>query len=163
VLSRSHASSFVTAVYVTVDVENKVLRYSNAGHPEPIFVNRATGPIMLPFLQKRKTEPALGLLSDFPYTVSARRIAHDDVVYLYTDGVSDVANEKDEFFGKNRLMSFITSRSTTSQPEAILEDLLKEIRVFAGPKKDFSDDLCMVALHMLTPCYGKIPSDMPPA
>jgi PAS domain S-box-containing protein len=151
VLSHSRASSFVTAVYVTVDVENKVLRYANAGHPEPLFTNRTTGPIELPFLQKRRTEPALGLLSDFPYTVSARKIAHEDVVYLYTDGVSDVWNEKEELFGKNRLISFVNSRCTASRPEVILKDLLREIRCFAGSKKEFSDDLCMVALHMLTP------------
>lgn len=150
VLSRSHASSFVTAVYVTVDVENRILRYSNAGHPEPLFFNRAGGIIMQPFAVKRKAEPALGIVEDFPYSVAERRIAYDDVVYLFTDGVYEVQNGNEQFFGRDRLLSFINEHHT-QPPETILGDLLKDIRSFAGSAKEFHDDLCMVALHMPAP------------
>jgi PAS domain S-box-containing protein len=148
VLSRSRASSFVTAVYLTIDVKTKVLRYANAGHPEPVIVNRASKTALSPVTGRRENEPALGLLKDFPYTSVTRTVAHDDVVYLYTDGVHDAKNEREEFYGKGRLLSFIKDRGSQS-PDVLLEELMKDIRSFAGAKKDFSDDLCMVALHVI--------------
>lgn len=148
VLSRSRATSFVTACYLTVDIENKILQYANAGHPEPLFVNMTTGAIPDPFRKKRETEPALGLLEDFPYSVCTRPVSAGDVVYLYTDGVHDVRNVNDELFGKKRFISFVHERYG-EQPDALLESLMKEIRLFAGAKKDFNDDLCMVALQFV--------------
>jgi PAS domain S-box-containing protein len=150
VLSRSRATSFVTASYLTVDIQNKVLQYANAGHPEPLFVNTTTGAIPAPFNKKRETEPALGLIKDFPYTVLTRPVSSGDVVYLYTDGVHDVRNEDESFFGKDRFISFVNSRFA-DPPESLLDALLKEIRQFAGAKKDFNDDICLVALQFIAP------------
>ena len=148
VLSRSRASSFVTAVYLTVDVKSKVLRYANAGHPEPVIVNRASKAVLSPLPGKRENEPALGLLRDFPYTSVTRTVAHDDVVYLYTDGVHDVKNEREVFYGKSRLLSFIKDR-LSQPPDLLLEQLMSDITSFAGSRKEFGERLCMVALHVI--------------
>ncbi len=148
VLSRSRALPFVTAVYCTVDIKSGVLRYANAGHPEPLFVNMTSGAIFRPFPERREPEPALGLVGDFPYSVSARSIAHDDVVYLYTDGVHDVRNPEERFFGKKRFVSFVKDHFSQT-PDVLLDGLLKDIKDFAGDKKDFNDDVCIVALQMV--------------
>jgi PAS domain S-box-containing protein len=150
VLSRSRALSFVTAVYLTVDIKNKVIRYANAGHPEPVFVNRSAGAIPQPFPAKRENEPALGLLKDFPYSVESRPLAHDDAVYLYTDGVHDVKDPGEQFYGKERLISFINDRYALA-PGKLLESLQQEMSAYAGKGNDFSDDLCMVSLQYVEP------------
>jgi serine phosphatase RsbU (regulator of sigma subunit) len=150
VLVRQHSTSFVTAIYLTVDIKNKVLRYANAGHPEPLFVNRATGAIPLPFAEKRNPEPALGLLGDFPYSVATRGITHDDAVYLFTDGVYDVANGNDVLFGQARLRSYL-SEHCSQAPGSLINDVLEQIKLFAAPAKEFNDDLCMAALHVVAP------------
>lgn len=143
VLSTARISSFVTAAYMTIDVKNRILRYANAGHPHPIFVNKESGPIITPFALKREAEPACGLMHDYQYTVSSRPLFHNDVIYLYTDGVHDVKNDKEEFFGKERLASHIQEQYA-DPAETVLDTLLKTIKSFGNNKTEFDDDLCMV-------------------
>jgi PAS domain S-box-containing protein len=150
VLARPNSTSFVTAVYIVVDINKRELHYSNAGHPEPHFVNRSSGAIPLPFGEKRKPEPAIGLISDFPYSASVRPIATDDIVYCFTDGVYDVTSRKEEIYGRERLLSFINGSGNLS-PDLLLDNLLREIRSFAGSPKEFNDDLCMLAMHIVAP------------
>ena len=73
-----------------------------------------------------KSEPALGLLKDFPYTVYESKIGDDDVVLFYTDGIYEVENSAGELFGKERLYRSVHNQLAL-HPDRLLEGIINDI------------------------------------
>jgi sigma-B regulation protein RsbU (phosphoserine phosphatase) len=74
-------------------------------------------------------------------------IRHGDLLVLYTDGVTEAFNEKDEYFGEERLMDCI-SRHRSRPAKEIMDTLLEEIRAFSGAAPQ-SDDITLVVIRVL--------------
>jgi serine phosphatase RsbU (regulator of sigma subunit) len=90
---------FVTAVYATLDLENGVFRYVNAGHP-PALLLRKRGSSASDL--DARGEP-LGLREDAVFERGERRLEEGDRILLFTDGLSSARNYKGESFGRERL------------------------------------------------------------
>ena len=67
-----------------------------------------------------------------------------DVLFQYTDGVPEAINEKEEAYGLERLADRLNRLRNVSQ-EWALEDVLQDIRNFAGKAEQF-DDITMLGL-----------------
>ena len=67
-------------------------------------------------------------------------------MFLYTDGVTEAVNEKDEEFGTSRLQD-ILNRETDASADALIEAVVREIKQFAGALEQF-DDITMVVLKV---------------
>jgi serine phosphatase RsbU (regulator of sigma subunit) len=107
--------SFVTALFVAVDVHEGRLEYVNTGHLPPIVVNSLGQARLL----QAGTNPALGMLSELPSS-EVEAVDDDEVLCLYTDGVSDAGDPADHALGVNRLASAL-SAIVSSAPSARLE------------------------------------------
>ncbi len=95
--------NFVTAAYVYVDLENKVITYAGAGHPPVLFWRNATG---------RASEVVenglfLGMFPEAAYSSLQLPIAASDRLILYTDGVPETKNPSDQEFGTARFLKFM--------------------------------------------------------
>ena len=97
------AQLFVTAWIGVLD-RTGTLEYVNAGHNRP-FVRRADGTVEKVM---GKGGRFLGMFEDATYRSHALKLAPDDVLFLYTDGITEAMNARGEQFGETRFRQAFT-------------------------------------------------------
>jgi sigma-B regulation protein RsbU (phosphoserine phosphatase) len=146
--------SFVTMTYGIVDPAAHTFTYARAGHCPLLYAPGPGAPDRTPKLLASEGM-VLGLdLSDSG--MFARMLEEDvltlapgDVVLLYTDGVTEAMNRRDEYFGEARLMAAL--EATRDQPlDALKEGLLRRLRAFVGEAEQH-DDMTLVLLRLPEP------------
>jgi serine phosphatase RsbU (regulator of sigma subunit)/DNA-binding NarL/FixJ family response regulator len=148
-LADAHAGLFVTAFYGILDPTTGDLTYSNAGHNPPLLLsaqNRETAHSL------SKTGMALGAVEDASWETRKTRIEPDDVLILYTDGITDAQDDEGEFYGSERLHQFVQStvprRVSHRNLALVLQDsLLSEVREFMGDTQQYDDMTLMVLVR----------------
>jgi sigma-B regulation protein RsbU (phosphoserine phosphatase) len=136
---------FVTMFLAVVDLRSGALRYASAGHNRPFLIGNACGVTQLPHVKG----VALGARAGVVYEEDALTLAPDDILYLYTDGVSEAMNERDEVYGEKRLGADL-ARLCTASCDDILQALLVVLDEHAAGVEQ-SDDITMVAFRYLGP------------
>jgi serine phosphatase RsbU (regulator of sigma subunit) len=148
-LSDTRAGLFVTAFYGILDPATGDLIYSNAGHNPPLLLSardRETSQSLT------KTGMALGAVEDTSWERRQTRIEPQDVLILYTDGLTDAENSDGQFYGHKRLYEFL-KKSVPRQiahrnvATAIQESLLSEIHEFMGDRLPYDDMTLMVVVR----------------
>ncbi len=91
-------NQFITAFYGILDVTNKTLTYTNAGHNPPILLKQNGE---LHFIDRGSIP--LGMFKDTRYHEYYLTTEPGDVLMLYTDGVTEAQNLAGEEFGRERL------------------------------------------------------------
>jgi len=91
-------NQFVTAFYGVLDVTNKTLTYTNAGHNPPLLLDKDGNPKFI----DRGSLP-LGMFRDTRYHEYYLTTEPGEVLVLYTDGVTEANNKQGEEFGRERL------------------------------------------------------------
>lgn len=136
--------SFITLIYVDVDISTGLLRFARAGHCPLLHIRGS---------DKRFYQPkGLGLGLDsgavFRSTIEEHTltIERDDLVILYSDGLIEARNERGEEFGEDRLCKAIEA-ARSSGAEDIKERIVREVRTFVG-SAPVHDDLTCVVLKM---------------
>ena len=131
---------FLTAFVAVVNTEDGSIRYANAGHP-PAFISSSdadidldpTGPLVGPFLGATKSS----------WRTSTARMSPGDNLCAYTDGVIEIRNADNEFFGPERLRDLIR-RSRRDDAPAIVKRCLDEAQSFSPGR--MRDDATIVVL-----------------
>ena len=102
------ANMFVTAWIGEINLETGVLTYVNAGHNPPILISerKGTGGSKAKYVRS-KAGLALGVMPGIKYTSQTFTMERGDAFYLYTDGITEQPDEKDELFGEQRLLSTV--------------------------------------------------------
>jgi sigma-B regulation protein RsbU (phosphoserine phosphatase) len=116
-------NQFVTAFYGILDVTNKTLTYTNAGHNPPILLAK-NGDIR--FIERGSVP--LGMFRDTRYHEYYLTTEPGDVLLLYTDGVTEAQNAKDEEFGRDRLAAAAKAHRQLGARElitAVHKDVIK--------------------------------------
>lgn len=131
-------SLFVTAFIGVVDTEKGTLSYVNCGHEEAFFRHNGVytmlqGPSNLP----------LGVIEGFEFQMETIKLAPQDSIYLYTDGVSEAENVEGEFFGKQRIGDLLNALPHV--PSLFLVDDMMESVIAFQKGKEQSDDICMLS------------------
>ena len=135
-LSRDNAEMmFVTLFLVVYNRQTGQLRYADGGHNAPYLVS-ANGEVTM---VKAQGGTALGVMEDLPYFDGELQLAQGDAFLLYTDGVTEAANESDKFYGEERLENFLRQQ-TIDGAQDLNTELLADIRAFAGDAAQ-SDDI----------------------
>lgn len=124
-----HASTRVRAKYVTLfyavlDIQARRMIYVNAGHLPPV-VMRANGDVEL----LRSGGFPLGFFDTPRYFEQFVQLGTGDLVCLYTDGITETTNAKDEDYGRARLVE-VLRRHQPSPAEEIAEAVLADVRRF---------------------------------
>jgi sigma-B regulation protein RsbU (phosphoserine phosphatase) len=131
--------SFVTAVYGVLDSKNHVLTFANCGHNLPLLV-RNDGKIEY----LREGGPVLGVSPDAEYEERPVYIHSGEIVLLYTDGVTEVFNSREEDFPVDKLVEIVWKHRRRSSRE-ILDEIYTAVHAHAAPGHIF-DDLTMIAI-----------------
>ena len=132
---------FVTAWLGVLEFSTNTLTYVNAGHTSPLL-QRAGGDY-----EYLVCNPCFVLagLEGIPYKQETIQLEKGDSIYLYTDGVTEAINIKEELFEEERLKESINIHKDKS-PEEILKSIKNDHDRFVGEADQF-DDITMLCLH----------------
>jgi len=149
ILKHTGTPVLTTAFYLVADSATGRMWYANAGHPKPLHLRRATGTVEPLTNATKRSQAALGLFDNVTYETTEVAFAPRDLVMLYTDGLYEVHNAKDELYTLAMLTA--AARQHIQLPSGQLFDqLLEEIRTFAGTQQ-FDDDVCLVGVEQPGP------------
>ena len=136
------AQLFMTASCMTYDAATRELRYANAGHPAALVL-RAGASQCSPL---RAEGILLGFQKDARFDQVNLQMNAGDVVVFYTDGITEMCNDADEFFGVRGLEEAIVSNGHLA-PEALIESVLAALEGFAAGRP-YDDDCTMVVMKV---------------
>jgi len=108
-------NQYVTAFYGILDATNKTLSYTNAGHNPPLLLD-AHGDTR--FLERGGVP--LGMFRDSRYHEYFLTMTPGELLVLYTDGVTEAMNPKEEEFGRDRLAQSVRALTHLSAREIIM-------------------------------------------
>jgi len=102
-LSRDNdANMFVTAWMGVIDLETGEVSFVNAGHNPPVLVERSGGGEHR-FVRER-SGMVLGAMPGLKYRAHTLKLSPGDLLYLYTDGITEQPDARGELFGEDRLL-----------------------------------------------------------
>jgi serine phosphatase RsbU (regulator of sigma subunit) len=129
---------FTTAFLAEYDPVRRTVDYINAGHNNPIL-RRASGQIErldvggLPF----------GILPDAKYDSATVTLAPGDWLIIFTDGLVEAENARQEDYGEARLLTAIDAGRSV-EPHEMLKRLMAEVDLFVGNTPQHDDVTCML-------------------
>jgi PAS domain S-box-containing protein len=135
----SKSGMFVSLFFGTLKEKDRTLTYVNAGHNPPVVFRSRTETLedLLP------TGIVLGAVENREYLSRTIPIGPGDVIVMYTDGVTESINAREELFGEDRLNAIIRKNARLSAGE-ILERILIAVREFTGDMPPFDDITLLV-------------------
>ena len=132
---------FVTLFFGILDAELSLLRYTNAGHLQPILIS-ASGVVR----RLGDGGALLGVFPEWKYEESAVRLAAGDRVLLFTDGITEAALGDGEEFGEERLIQRALACSDESNSEVKVR-LLADVKEFCASQ--LRDDATLIVISAL--------------
>jgi sigma-B regulation protein RsbU (phosphoserine phosphatase) len=124
---------FVTMVLAVLDPRSKTLTLANAGHPFPILVNNTAE-----FIKGVSGIP-LGI-ADREYTEETFALSPGSRLLLYSDGISEAANQARKEYGPERL------RKHALRKDLSVESVLADVNAFTG-SRSLADDATVVLVQ----------------
>ncbi len=134
--------NYMTSFFCLIDIESKIMRYSNAGHLPPIVYKNETGKF---FELNAKGKP-LGWFSDLQLIEEQIQLEKGDRVLFYTDGITECVNSSKELYGEDRFKEFIRANAALA-PDIFSNKLINELMIFCNDDK-FDDDLCLLVFDI---------------
>ena len=129
---------FVTMLAAALEPEVGTLEFACAGHPPPLLraangsVSELAEPDALP----------LGAMSDTEFRPHRQTLVPGAIVLFYTDGLDEAHNDKNELFGKDRIVEILGS---SRDAQDALDSLLAGLARFTAGEAQ-SDDLTLITL-----------------
>jgi phosphoserine phosphatase RsbU/P len=132
-------SSFVTLLYARIDLRTNTLTYVDAGHAETLHYAAKT--CSTDFLLGEGCP--LGFIDAEKYTQSVVPLDPNDIVLIYSDGVSEAADGNGPMYGTDRILRVVKQNAAESAA-AIASKLIDDVIAFKG-SCELADDLtCLV-------------------
>jgi serine phosphatase RsbU (regulator of sigma subunit) len=139
-----------------IDPRTGIMTYANAGHNFPMILPKDPGDERLAKLRKKKPETRgitltlggtpLGFHNDSDYKEKKVQLLPGDRVFLYTDGLIECTNKKEQMWGKTGLVDCLEQVSEKSIQEIRDRTVNDAYKFFAGhPTKD---DVTVVVAEM---------------
>src|SRR5271155_983232 len=129
---------FTTAFLAEYDATRRVLNYIHAGHNNPIL-RRSNGVIErldvggLP----------LGIQSEAKYEWASVTLAPGDWLLIFTDGLVEAENARQDEFGEPRVLSALEA-GASGTPKELLDRLMAQLDLFVGSTPQHDDVTCML-------------------
>ena len=139
---------FLTLFIGILDCQTGKLDYCNAGHNAPVLVES----------QKSKVERLnvvpnlpLGVEGEWEFQAQQVQMAYNDLLFLYTDGLTEAERSTHEQFGEERMMKGLAmSDYRLMGPRKLVEKMQAEVETFVDGAEQ-SDDLTMMAIRYQLP------------
>ena len=132
---------FVTVFVGVLDIRSGELIYVNAGHNTPLLC-RSSGVSELPKMKA----PMLGIMDGFKFTQNSIQLSSGDLLFMYTDGVTEAMDKGRQLFSLARLEQVLTELSGDVPPATVIDTVAKAV-INHRQDADQSDDITVLAMH----------------
>ena len=152
IASRGNSTGMFATLFIGVlDLATGKLQYSNAGHEKPIIITgRETRKV------DAKSNIPIGIMEEAKYQDQETTISPGSMILLYTDGLTEAMNAKEELFGYPRIIKTINGDDSASNqsedskqesftPQQLISTMKQAVSDFVGQAEQ-SDDLTMLAI-----------------
>jgi len=129
---------FTTAFFAELDPATGNLVYINAGHNVPML-RKGSGVV-------ERLEAGgipVGIFAESSYQTGTARLDNGDWLVIFTDGVVEAVNAKDEEYGEAALMRLV-DREAGSSPNELLRQLWAGLDVYVGNTPQHDDITCLL-------------------
>jgi sigma-B regulation protein RsbU (phosphoserine phosphatase) len=133
-------TTFITLFLAHYDPATRELTYSNAGHNPPLLSRADHGQRSATWL--RPTGAAIGLVEGLPVYERSVSLEPNDVLVLYTDGVTELFSPQDEQFGEDRLAELF-DRQSMNDPGTVVQTVRLAMDGFRSARP-VADDVTLV-------------------
>lgn len=134
---------FVTLLYAILDVSSRCFLYCSAGHMPPL-VCRKDGEL----LQLERGGLPVGVFPDFEWQEHEFQLRSGDLVFMYTDGLSEATMPKTEdLYGEERIRAYIKANFHKAADQ-FNRDIAREAQQFSGSAR-LDDDITLLTLRIL--------------
>ncbi len=129
---------FTTAFLAEFDPASRAITYINAGHNAPIL-RRNSGAI------ERLSNGGLplGMWADKSYEAGNVILQPGDWLVIFTDGVVEAVNARDEEYGEQRMLNVLQA-GVTATPDELLRRMMGDLDLFVGATAQHDDVTCML-------------------
>ena len=136
--ANNNTNMFVTCWFGILNLANGELKYTNAGHTDPLLVSNGKVTLL-----KGKHGIVLGALEETKYKENVINLDKGDKIVLYTDGVTEAHNNNDELYGEKRLIEF-TKKNINHNAKDYIFNLRQDLISFASGVEQFDDITILV-------------------
>jgi serine phosphatase RsbU (regulator of sigma subunit) len=129
---------FTTAFFAELDPTTRALTYIGAGHNAPIL-RRTSGRLE----RLEASSLPLGIDAQVRYECGTATLEAGDLLVIFTDGLVDAVNAKDEDYSESRLLEALRPASDASA-EQTLKSLMAAVDAFVGATRQHDDITCLI-------------------
>ena len=133
----------MTLFFAVIDIDTGEVRYASAGHNPPLFIPKGGKAEWIPPLN----ELVAGVMEDFNYTTKSMTMQPGDTLFIYTDGVTEAMDSKQNLYSDDRLLAE-AERCSDLDAEPFIHAIDDSIKAFTGGAEQ-SDDITMLAMQFL--------------
>lgn len=144
--SNNEAEMFVTAWLGYLELDTGIVHVANAGHNPPLLISSGCAEYV-----SMKPGLMLGAMEDIPYAEQQLRLRPGDMLFLYTDGVTEAMNNEENLYGEERLKSILSFGFNEPADEgdgvaaAVCRRVYNDVQSFSDGAEQ-SDDITMLCL-----------------
>ena len=138
----TRAELFISLFYLSYRPDVQMLTYASAGHTPALLWQESTG-------QCKRLDPEgliIGVKEEFPYVEESCQLEVGDLLILYTDGLVEAENFKQELFGEERLCELIVANRDVP-PDQFIKNVIEQVQFFTG-HQFFNDDVSMIVMKV---------------
>jgi len=139
----TNGEHYVTFFYATFDETTQRLTYVNAGHNPPLYLQARAGS---EFQQLTSGGLVAGAFEFAAYEQDTVQMKPNDLLFLYTDGLSEALNRDGEEFGAGRIMETLKSIATLSVDQ-IRDEVVHRVKDWCSGMSLY-DDLTFVVMKV---------------
>ena len=133
--------TFVTFFIGAFDSSTKTLTYCNAGHLPPLILRKTKSKEESEEML-RPSGAAIGLVEEAEFAEKTIELQEEDLLVLYTDGVTEAVNFQNQEFGRERL-TVVSRQANTLPVKEILQEIRQSLEEFSEGKP-LADDTTLV-------------------
>lgn len=146
-LSRDNkAYMFVTMFTGILNVITGEFIYTNAGH-NPTYIKRANGSIER---LENLHGPVIGAAEGLAYKEDKTWISEGDLIFMYTDGVTEARNGEKDFFTENRLAELLSSHDFEDAKDAV-QLVVQAVKQFEDGANQADDITALAVKYLMEP------------
>ncbi|HEY0100828.1 MAG TPA: GAF domain-containing SpoIIE family protein phosphatase, partial [Pyrinomonadaceae bacterium] len=144
-------ASYVTFFYAQFDAREGKLTYVNAGHNPPFLIRRREGaetcePPVNDYLKLATGGAVIGVFEHFGYEEETLDMQSGDLLFAYTDGVTEALNLAGEEYGEERLLVELAA-TTHATADEIRDRVASRLREWCAGARQH-DDLTLLVLKV---------------
>jgi serine phosphatase RsbU (regulator of sigma subunit) len=136
-------NAFFSCILVDIDLNHGKIRYASAGHPDQIHICNNTIEIL------RHTGRLIGIKNGSRYEIVEKDAYAHDKILLYTDGLFEQFNDREESFTERHILALAKPRmsSPIHELQTSIIDGMKEF-MGEGFERSICDDITMIGIEI---------------